>query len=335
MKTILTGLLFCFAAFPGSDVSGKWSGYPLYVIFKQDGGKLTGSAGMSVGDQMPFEKATIVEDRITFRIGSIEAELRVNGDEMSGEAHQGAQTMKVLLHRVKVRDPNAPPLRFEVVSLHSVPPAAMGKGSSSSTKADPGRITWKNVTLQRFITTAWNVREFEVAGPDWLKDQGYDMTAGLPPGTSIDDVQVMLQTLLAERFGLKIHRETRELPIYALVTAKGGLKLQPAVNPGHTNISGDPKGRTLTAEATLTSLATSISNFTDRPVIDMTNTPGAFKIVLEWTPEDTAPPASAGDSAVSPSLFTALAEVGLKLEPRKAPVEMIVVDHAEKTPTEN
>jgi uncharacterized protein (TIGR03435 family) len=170
----------------------------------------------------------------------------------------------------------------------------------------------------------------------------------------------MLQTLLKDRFKLTMHKESKVLPIYALVVAKGGPKLHEAEAEGGLNIRMSHKGREMKGNVTLTRLADTLSNTLDRPVIDETGLKGTYEIDLTWSPDDagrTGPRTSmrvatpdpggpgrgpeagdpkAEDSADAPPLFIALqATMGLKLEARKSPAEIIVVDMAEKVPTEN
>jgi uncharacterized protein (TIGR03435 family) len=120
------------------------------------------------------------------------------------------------------------------------------------------------------------------------------------------------------------------MTVYALVLEKNGLKLKPAEGFG-TSVSSSPTGRTMRANLTMKGFAGSLSSLMDRPVIDMTGQPGGFNINLDWVPDDMR----SGDSIPGPTIYTALHDIGLKLEPRKAPVEILVVDRAEKVPVEN
>jgi uncharacterized protein (TIGR03435 family) len=149
----------------------------------------------------------------------------------------------------------------------------------------------------------------------------------------------MLQTLLVDRFKIATHRETKELAVYALVVDRNGLKLKPAEG-FETSVSSSPKRRTLRANVTMKSFAGTLSGLLDKPVVDMTGLIGGFNINLEWAPDET--PSSpngnettAADGIPGPTIYTALHEVGLKLESRKAPIEILVVDRAEKVPVEN
>ena len=322
-----------------TDVSGKWSGFPIYLTLKQDGNTVTGSAGESEDDQIPFQSGSIEDDRLTLKLGAIELSLVVRGDQMSGEVHETAtHTMKMVFRRLKPRDPSAPPPAFDAASVKRTPPQPVGRGSSNM-KADPGRLTCTNVSLKRYVLAAWGLKDYQVSTPDWMNDAHYDLTATMPAGTPPHEVLLMLQGLLADRFKLATHRETKELPVYALVVEKSGVKLKPAEGFG-SSISSSPKGRVMRANVTMKGFAGTLSNFVDRPVIDLTGLTGGFNINLEWAPADmgsnpNASEGKTGDSVPGPTIYTALHEVGLKLEARKAPIEILVVDRAEKIPVEN
>jgi uncharacterized protein (TIGR03435 family) len=336
---LLTGLLASPAALGATDVSGKWSGFPVYLTLKQDGNTVTGSAGESEDDQIPFQSGTIEDDRLTLKLGAMEINLVVRGDQMSGEVQQDGRTTKMVFRRLKPRDPSAAPPAFDAASVRPSPPQPPGNGRGSNMRADPGRLTCTNVSLKRYVLAAWGLKEYQVAAPDWMNDQRYDVTATMPAGTPTHEVLLMLQALLADRFKIAIHRETKELAVYALIVDRNGLKLGPAEGFG-TSISSSPKGRSMRANTTMKSFAGMLSNFMDRPVVDMTGLSGGFHINLDWAPDDmrSTPGGDEGkvaEGAAGPTVFTALHEAGLKLESRKAPVEILVVDRAEKVPVEN
>jgi uncharacterized protein (TIGR03435 family) len=145
----------------------------------------------------------------------------------------------------------------------------------------------------------------------------------------------MLQSLLAERFQLKLHRETKEVPMYALVVGKTGLKIKEG-EFGRSSTSGSP-GHLTAQKMPIAKLADFLSGQLGSPVTDMTGMKGFFDFTLEWAPDSR--PGEAGaitDSAPGASVFTAVQErLGLKLEGRKGPVEMLVIEHVEKIPTGN
>jgi uncharacterized protein (TIGR03435 family) len=150
----------------------------------------------------------------------------------------------------------------------------------------------------------------------------------------VEDKQIMLmlQTLLAERFKLALHRETREMAVYALVASKDGSKLKQAESDGNSR-TRSRRGRITAEHTSMVELADAMKRLTGLRVVDMTGLQGVFDFTLEWDPS--TDPAS-GRQNLSPSMFTALQEqLGLRLEERKMPVEILVIDHVEKTPTEN
>jgi uncharacterized protein (TIGR03435 family) len=122
----------------------------------------------------------------------------------------------------------------------SVKPNASGGGNSSS-KGSKGQIVFTNLTLKRLIERAYNVKSFQVTGPDWMDNIRFDIVAKYPPDTKDDDGSAMLRSLLEERFKLGVHRESKDMPGYALVVAKRGFKLQPA-EPGGSDTSTNRGG---------------------------------------------------------------------------------------------
>ncbi len=271
---------------------------------------------------------------------------------------------------------------FEVASIKPAQPMPMGR-MMIGMNADAGMLRYTNVSLKDCIRAAYRVEEFQIQGPDWLGSQRFDIVAKLPDGSSKEQIPEMLQNLLAERFKLTLHKETKHRDIYALVVGKNGPKLKPAevstagpapaepppagakVRPGNMPrnamfIQMGPEGAHLKApSATLTNLAGMLSRFTERPVIDMTGIQGEYDFDLVFSPETMRhvrvgagpmPPPGAGgppgaaagehspmETAAEPagSIYDSVQRYGLKLDPRKAPMEILVVDHIESTPTEN
>ena len=225
----------------------------------------------------------------------------------------------------------------------------------------PAGSDFTNVSLRDVIRAAFKVRNDQISGPDWLNSERFIISAKFPSGATKDDVPSMLQALLADRFKLTFHKDSKVISIYALVPAKAAPKLEPADTSNGMRMMMGPKGRHLTGKITLAQLADALSNMTDRPVIDMTELKGPYNIDLEFTSENgpegmrmQGPPPGAGPgggpvpggptgegrpldpSADAPTLFTAVQEkLGLKLDARKAPVDLYVIDHAERVPTEN
>jgi uncharacterized protein (TIGR03435 family) len=234
---------------------------------------------------------------------------------------------------------------FEVAS---VKPSAGGKAMM---KSDPGRIGYSNVTLKRVLMSAYDVKDYQISAPEWLSTARFDITATFAEHT---DVNAMLRDLLATRFKMTVHRESKELPIYSLVVAKNGPKIKPAssgapdeeqlatmqkdqgrdgfpvlsLRPGGLVIeTRSGRGRITGKEIPIAKLADLLSGQVGRPVFDMTELAGKFSFSLYFSPD------GAGDE---PPLFAALQEqLGLRLDARKGPVELLVIDHVERVPTEN
>ncbi len=228
----------------------------------------------------------------------------------------------------------------------------------------------ENTTLKDLLMLAYDVKDFQISGgPSWIGSDHYDIEATTEAKPSFDQKWLAsqkqrLQTLMRERFGLTLHRETKELPIYRLIVAKGGLKLQPLKEgacvtfdpnnptppPGKTaqdycGSGGFPRrGRYDATSARMMDLALAFSILTGRTVVDKTGITGEFPVHLTFAPDDSmlqvpGAPGDPGNAAAAadsgPSFFTAVQEqLGLRLESGKGPVEVLVIDHVEK-PSEN
>jgi uncharacterized protein (TIGR03435 family) len=215
-------------------------------------------------------------------------------------------------------------------------------GGVSSIHMTAGRASMVNVSLKKVMLNAYGIpddREYMIAGPDWLTAEHFDIDATFPTATPAPQVRQMLQTMLAERFQLALHKETRQLPMYSLVVAKSGLKIH-AVEDGESRTSAPRPGHFEATKITMQKLADLMAKQAGRPVSDATGLDGVFTFMLDWSPSADLKMASADATAPvdtqGPSIFTALQEqLGLKLESGKGPVEVLVVDRMEKTPTEN
>ncbi len=199
-------------------------------------------------------------------------------------------------------------------------------------------LTLTNATLADCIKFAWTLAsDAQLAGPDWIKSKEflYDVVAETTPGTPREKELIMLQNLLADRMALKTHHEQRRASYLALIQGKNGAKLQPAA-PGLPNANGSGLvGRIAGPHMAMSTLAMLLSRFERETVIDQTGLKGFYQVELEWTPDDPGM-AAAAVSADAPSLFTAIQQqLGLKLAPRKGPIDVLVIDSASKTPAEN
>jgi uncharacterized protein (TIGR03435 family) len=263
---------------------------------------------------------------------------------------------------------------FEVASIKPSAPSGIQR-IDVGLHIDGAQVRASYLSLKEFIRLAYQVKDYQVSGPDWLTSDRFDIAAKLPAGATRDDVPPMVQSLLEERFGLRLHREKRVFPVYALAAGKGGVKMKesaPApdtaggapVNISATGVQGGTSinlgnGATFTAadnkfegaRLTMANTADLLGRFADRPVIDMTDLKGRYDFTLEFSPEDframrirsalaagvTLPPQALKllEESSGDALFTAMEKLGLKMEPRKAPLDVLVVDHIERTPTEN
>jgi len=188
-------------------------------------------------------------------------------------------------------------------------------------------------TLLDLVTNAYGVKYDQVSGgPGWNKSDHYDVSAKSEGEGTLtkEQAQQMMQALLADRFQLKIHRETKEVPIYALVVGKNGPKLKPSTAgaPGNNFVRAGATGLHMEAtQGTMERLATQLSGTAGRPVIDKTGLTGYYAYTLDWLPPNQA----AASTSDIPDVFTAVQEqLGLKLEPTTGPREMLIIDRAEK-----
>lgn len=244
---------------------------------------------------------------------------------------------------------------------------------------DARNVRLNKMSLFDMTMLAYQVKAHQVVAPSWTTTERYDIQAKLPEGASRGQVPAMLQALLAERLGMKIHKETREFNVLALVEAKGGHKLKPsapedpaapkpepsapirggiAVGPGGVQTRSGPGGDSRitpgpnggehveTKKMTMRSLGEFLNRFCDRPVVDMTGVSGLYDAEFDISGEELANAARAHGAVIArrsdqpsdptgASLKASLEKLGLRLEGRKTPLEVIVVDAAQKVPTEN
>jgi uncharacterized protein (TIGR03435 family) len=227
---------------------------------------------------------------------------------------------------------------FEVASVKPSDPDSRG----THTDFPNGTFHATGVTAKLCIILAYDIQAFQLeGGPSWIANERYDIEAKVAAGQvkgahdpeRIVQMRTGLQALLADRFQLAIHRETKVMPAYVLVAAKSGFKLKETPDNGRgTNVGTNGSGKLTAQQISMQSLASNLSWLLNSPVVDMTGIKGVFDLKLEWAPDEGAAPA---EPALGPSIFTALQEqLGLRLEKQKAPVEMIVIDRIEK-PSEN
>ncbi len=268
-------------------------------------------------------------------------------------------------------------VEFDVASVKTAPPIAAEQQVNVGVQVDGAQVHCSNCSLKECIQIAYRLKDYQVTGPDWLSER-LQVDAKLPAGAKREQVPEMMQALLADRFGMKAHRETKELPVYAIAVAKGGLRIKEsppdpdadsagAAAPVNVTGSGGRGGVSINLgggsyyvfannkfeakKLTMAVLADSLTRYMDRPVVDMTGLTGKYDLTLQLTQQDylgmLVRSAVGVGVSVSPealrymegasdeSLFSAMDALGLNLEPRKAPLELLVVDQVSKAPTAN
>jgi len=245
-------------------------------------------------------------------------------------------------------------ISFEVASVKASGPITFKSldeaKRDAATQIDGARVDISMISLADLVRQAYGLKAFQFSGPGWMSSERYDVHAKLPAGATPAQVPAMLQNLLADRFQLAFHRDNLEHPVYALLVGKTGLKL-PVAESGQAEPAGgkswDMAGGVMRfhRKMTMPALCDFLGGFVDRPVVDMTGLTDAYQVALEVPAEElrrakiAAEGVHTADSASDPlgssAMFAAVQQMGLKLEPRKTAVEVLVVDHAEKVPTEN
>jgi uncharacterized protein (TIGR03435 family) len=212
-----------------------------------------------------------------------------------------------------------------------------------------GKVTMRSVTMRDLITQAYGEiaetsrlqaiqEEYLSGGPNWLDTDRFELVAKAPPGTPLASERLMLQSLLAERFHLAVHREQKPMPVYALLVGKKELKLQATSEPGDSDckrsfVAGDGHTHATCTRISMADLASWLPRLepfdVDQPAVDLTGIAGAYDFRLEWTPHGL----DSGPAGIT--IFDALEKLGLRLQARKEPMPVIVIDHVDRVPTDN
>jgi uncharacterized protein (TIGR03435 family) len=263
------------------------------------------------------------------------------------------------------------PPRFEVASIR--PSGELTQQSRGGLTITQRQARFSLLSLKDYIGIAYGLRVYQIAGPDWLASTRFEIAATIPENQPPDQLPAMLRSLLKDRFKLRTHREDREFAVYALEVAAGGSKLVklPEDEPTDTpfTVSSGPtaggvavdlgQGSSLllgnnrfdAKKVTMVTLADTLARFVDRPVVDRTDLEGRYDVVFEVPPDDfmammirsavaagvPMPPQALQllDTASIAAVPDALTPLGLSLQPRRAPLEVLVIDSMEKLPTEN
>jgi len=213
---------------------------------------------------------------------------------------------------------------FEVISIK---PTLPGSNPSRATRI-VGNSVRANTSVALLIRTAYSLEGYQIAKlPEWAEYQFYDI-AGIADskwGITQDEYKLMCQALLAERFQLKSHRETKDFDVYALVVGKGGSKMKPAGAASSYSFKISKPGFWQVTSEDTAHLARSLAKEVGEIVLDETGLAGKFDFSLHWSPEGAA---ELGDN---PSIFTAVQQqLGLRLERRRQPMSILVIDHVER-----
>ncbi len=243
---------------------------------------------------------------------------------------------------------------FEVASIRPATPIVNGsyvgsKGGPGT--SDPALYTCEKCDLASLVEDAYDLPYYRVTAPDWMHDARFDVRARVPEGATREAFHLMYQNLLGTRFKLAVHRDQKEMTVYRMAIAKGGIKMTPSIEVQQSTLIGVPNVVITPATApvkpkpgwihwpgkkkTLAEIADFLSSYVKGNVEDATGLTGLYDLNLSWD-FNAGRPTATPDPEQGPDLFQAVQEqLGLKLEAHKGPVGILIVDHAERTPTEN
>jgi uncharacterized protein (TIGR03435 family) len=238
-------------------------------------------------------------------------------------------------------------LQFEVASIKQHVRTPGARAVPQTLRVEPTRLSYTNASLMACIQAAYGIPgegrpDYRlVGGPDWLATERFDIEATSDRAVDRDEMMLMLQSLLATRFKLKAHHQTRDLRVYALTVGKNGPKFAPAKDGERETLMQIPKDDPGGPAKELVVQKNSIARFTeylsrqfDQPVIDKTGLQGDFSFTLHWIP-DVNPPVSRLDVFGPAGIRAIQDQLGLKMESVRSAIEVLVIDHIERTPTEN
>jgi uncharacterized protein (TIGR03435 family) len=226
-----------------------------------------------------------------------------------------------------------PPASFDVASVR----ASVGR-ARESIQVSPDSVTMRNVSLKSSLRWAYHVMDFQVQGPEWMGSDRFDIVAKSAGPADEAQLQAMMQELLADRFKVELHRQTREVQAYLLEVGKNGPKFQESQTEGESDIQAGKERMTVVTvqRAPMSQLIDMLSRVLQAPVVDMTGLKGRYDITIDiakYLPD--LQPATGPPDIVSVLMTGLQQELGLKVESKKTPLEFLIVDHVEKTPAEN
>jgi uncharacterized protein (TIGR03435 family) len=240
-----------------------------------------------------------------------------------------------------VGQPAEGPRAFEVVSVKA-DTAGTGEGPGRGREIvtpSPSGVTMMNVHLKSVMQWAYHLQAIQISGPGWLDDNRYDIVAKAPAETTTERQRAMMQTVLAQRFKLAFHRETKEMPAYVLTVAKSGHKLKQSESEGEMELKpgGNNKMTAAFTRVTLAQLSEMASSPLQGVVVDHTGLKGSYDFTLDLSPflggGDFRP--TGIEDMIAIFIQAAKEQLGIIIEQKKVPVEILIVDHAEKIPVEN
>jgi uncharacterized protein (TIGR03435 family) len=232
---------------------------------------------------------------------------------------------------------------FDVASVKVSQPAAGGERvRRDNIQVSPGTVTLRNVNLKTCIRWAYHVTEYQVSGPAWLDSERYEIAGKAAGPAAEEQLRLMMQALLQERFKLALHRQIKDFQVYVLVPGKNGPKVHESTTEGETSIETNQRQMSVSVlRAPVLQLIELLSNVLRAPVIDQTGLKGRYDLslnVAKYAADMAAQGKSVESTPMDPQALISMVlqeELGLKLESKKMPLDLLIVDHAEKSPVEN
>jgi uncharacterized protein (TIGR03435 family) len=224
---------------------------------------------------------------------------------------------------------------FDVASVKVSAPMAEGRGNRrDAVVAGPAGVTMTAISLKGAIQWAYHMQSIQVSGPGWMDSDRLDINAKSAGPASNDQLRQMMQTLLAQRFKLTFHKETKEMPAYVVTVAKSGHKLKQSEGEGEMEVK--PAGNRMAANfthVTLSQLSEMMSSPLQAVVVDQTGLKGSWDFTLDMSGFMSQP--TGIDDAIGMIIQAANEQLGIKIDQKKVPAEVLIVDHAERVPVEN
>ncbi len=270
-------------------------------------------------------------------------------------ARKGPAIAAALLAGCAAWGQSAAPLSFEVASVKQAPPDQAQARRRATVGAD--RIEFHNVTLWYCLSYAYGMKSYQMFGPDWLRQARYEIVAKGPSGARREDLPKMMQTLLVERLKVRVRQETREIAALVLALGKEGPKLKEAAPESGDGQGGAQVGMSASESGgerldikggTMSTLANTLTGLLGRPVVDKTGLTGRYDFVLDFSRSETAGPNAAGGYNEPPplpppppgaepgvSIYASIQRLGLRLVAQKLPLNVLVVDSADRESIEN